>query len=101
MEKPNKRDYPDYYEIISEPIDMNMIHEKIKEGLYRSEEELIADMKLMFSNCRQYNEEGSSIYEDANLLERVLLTKAREMGLLGVPPGQTNKKAKKIAASLQ
>jgi len=82
MEKPNKRDYPDYYEIISEPIDMNMIQEKIKEGLYRGEEELIADMKLMFSNCRQYNEEGSSIYEDANLLERVLLTKAREMGIL-------------------
>ena len=35
----------------------------------------------MFNNCRQYNEEGSVIYEDANTLERVLLDKAREIGL--------------------
>ena len=35
----------------------------------------------MFNNCRQYNEEGSVIYEDANILERVLLDKARELGL--------------------
>jgi len=26
----------------------------------------------MFNNCRQYNEEGSVIYEDANRLERLL-----------------------------
>jgi hypothetical protein len=26
----------------------------------------------MFNNCRQYNEEGSVIYEDANKLERQL-----------------------------
>lgn len=35
----------------------------------------------MFNNCRQYNEEGSVIFEDANTLERVLLDKARELGL--------------------
>jgi len=101
LEKPSEKEYPDYYDIITEPIDMTMIEGRIKNMTYRSEEELLADCKLMFSNCRLYNEEGSSIYEDANLLERVLMTKARDMGLLGVPPGQTNKKAKKIAASLQ
>jgi hypothetical protein len=35
----------------------------------------------MFNNCRQYNEEGSMIYEDANKLEEVLTEKMREMGL--------------------
>ena len=35
----------------------------------------------MFNNCRQYNEEGSAIYEDANALEKILLDKAREMGI--------------------
>ena len=39
------------------------------------------DLRLMFNNCRQFNEEGSVIYEDANILERVLLDKAREIGL--------------------
>jgi hypothetical protein len=35
----------------------------------------------MFNNCRQYNEEGSMIYEDANKLEEVLTEKMREVGL--------------------
>lgn len=36
----------------------------------------------MFNNCRQYNEEGSLIYEDANTLERVLMDKIKELGPL-------------------
>lgn len=34
----------------------------------------------MFDNCRQFNEEGSLIYEDANTLERVLLDRSNELG---------------------
>jgi len=34
----------------------------------------------MFNNCRQYNEEGSSIYEDAIKLEKVLNEKLRHLG---------------------
>lgn len=48
---------------------------------YSCEEELLDDLRLMFSNCRQYNEEASVIYEDANALEKVLFDKARELGL--------------------
>lgn len=36
----------------------------------------------MFNNCRQYNEECSVIYDDANTLERVLMDKVRELGPL-------------------
>ena len=84
MQKPSRKDYPDYYEVISKPIDMTMIQDKIRHGTYRSEDELISDMKLMFSNCRQYNEEGSSIYEDAIVLEKVLINKGKDMGLIQV-----------------
>lgn len=51
---------------------------------YSTEEELLDDLRLMFNNCRQYNEEGSVIYEDANTLERVLLDKARDLGIASV-----------------
>ncbi|XP_059081440.1 protein polybromo-1-like isoform X3 [Tigriopus californicus] len=83
MEKPSKKDYPDYYEIISSPMDMNTINEKIKNAQYKSEDDMISDMKQMFTNCRRYNEDGSDIYEDANVLEKVLMAKARDMGLTG------------------
>ena len=98
MELPSKRDYPDYYDIISEPLDMNMIDQKIKTNQYKLEEEMISDCKLMFSNCRLYNEEGSAIYEDANILEKVLLNKAREIGVLA---GDRLKNIKRKAVSLQ
>ncbi|PNF18061.1 Protein polybromo-1 [Cryptotermes secundus] len=81
MEKPSKKLYPDYFQVITDPIDMLTIEANIKSDKYTSEEEIIADFKLMFNNCRQYNEEGSMIYEDANKLEDVLAEKMREMGL--------------------
>jgi len=98
LEVPSRKDYPDYYDIITEPIDMNMIEQRIKTNQYKSEEELMADCKLMFSNCRLYNEEGSGIYEDANILERVLLAKAKEIGVLA---GDRMKQIKRKTVSLQ
>lgn len=79
MEKPSKKLYPDYYQVIQEPIDLLTIEAKIKNEQYNSEEELVSDFKLMFANCRQYNEEHSTIYEDANILEKVLLDKVKDM----------------------
>lgn len=75
MEKPSKKLYPEYYEIIAEPIDFLEIEAKIKAEQYSCENDLVKDFKLMFSNCREFNEENSPIYEDANLLEKHLIEK--------------------------
>ncbi|XP_075148339.1 protein polybromo [Haematobia irritans] len=72
MEKPPRKIYPDYYDIIQNPIDMNTIENNIRGEKYRDVEDVVADYRLMFANCRQYNEEGSNIYEDANVLEKAL-----------------------------
>lgn len=72
MEKPSKRIYPDYYKIITEPMDVITIVNNIKNDKYASEEDFLKDFRLMFRNCRKYNEEGSLIYEDALLLEKLL-----------------------------
>lgn len=52
-------------------------------------------MQLMFNNCRQYNEEGSPIYEDANVLEKVLMDKVKELG----PLPDTGKPIKSAAST--
>ncbi|OXU25338.1 hypothetical protein TSAR_015577 [Trichomalopsis sarcophagae] len=85
MEKPSKKLYPDYYQVIAEPIDMLTIEANIKAEKYHTENELIQDFKLMFRNCRQYNEVGSSIYDDAKTLEKVLMDKIKELGPLPEP----------------
>ncbi|XP_026322963.1 protein polybromo-1 isoform X2 [Hyposmocoma kahamanoa] len=79
MEKPSKKLYPDYYTVIDRPIDMITIEANIKNDRYNSMEEMVSDFRLMFSNCRQFNEEGSMIYEDANLLERIMNEKLKEV----------------------
>merc|ERR550532_1472637 len=57
MQIPSKIDYPDYYLVISEPIDMAMIEEKIKSNRYANQDALVQDFELMFNNARHYNEE--------------------------------------------
>ncbi|XP_034536611.1 polybromo 1, like isoform X2 [Notolabrus celidotus] len=83
MVKPSKKDYPDYYKVILEPMDMKTIEHNVRNERYTTEEALMDDMKLMFRNARHYNEEGSQVYNDADVLEKILKEKRKE---LGVPP---------------
>ena len=53
IEKPSKKDYPDYYKVITQPMDMETIDEKIKKNQYTTSDEALADFKLMFNNCRR------------------------------------------------
>ncbi|EDW84391.1 uncharacterized protein Dwil_GK13168 [Drosophila willistoni] len=103
MEKPPRKVYPDYYDVIINPIDMNTIEHNIKSDRYATVEDVVADYRLMFSNCRQYNEEGSNIYEDANVLERALNEKLKEFpGLAEVkkPVQKYTKLGRKLKTTL-
>ncbi|XP_070707764.1 polybromo 1, like isoform X2 [Pempheris klunzingeri] len=80
MVKPSKKDYPDYYNVILEPMDLKTIEHNIRIERYSTEEALMDDMKLMFRNARHYNEEGSQVYNDADILEKILKDKRRELG---------------------
>ncbi|KAL8400278.1 hypothetical protein RB594_000601 [Gaeumannomyces avenae] len=66
---PPKRDYADYYVIIAKPIAMKQIESKIKKEEYGSLGDMRADIELLCNNCRQYNEDGSLLYSDANTIE--------------------------------
>lgn len=80
MVKPSKKDYPDYYKIISEPMDLKTIEHNIRNSKYSSEDNMFDDMRLMFRNARHYNEERSQVYNDSYLLEKVLKEKRKELG---------------------
>ncbi|XP_056660902.1 protein polybromo-1 isoform X34 [Monodelphis domestica] len=82
MVKPSKKDYPDYYKIILEPMDLKIIEHNIRNDKYAAEEAMMEDMKLMFRNARHYNEEGSQVYNDAHILEKMLRDKRKELGPL-------------------
>lgn len=62
MVKPSKKDYPDYYKVILEPMDLRTIEHNIRSDKYMTEDSMVEDMKLMFRNARHYNEEGSQVW---------------------------------------
>ena len=69
LELPPRNDYPDYYQLIKNPICMKQIETKINKKQYQSLKQFRADIALLCNNCRQYNEDGSILYQDANLIE--------------------------------
>ncbi|KAK0426173.1 hypothetical protein QR680_009571 [Steinernema hermaphroditum] len=70
---PCDKTYPDYYEVIGNPIDLSTIKKKIEDNKYSSSNKMYLDIKLMFDNARTYNEQKSTIYADANTLEAVAI----------------------------
>lgn len=65
---PSKRDYPDYYSVIEKPVALDTIIKNSKKGVYKTLDEVKQDLQLMYDNARFYNEEGSWVYKDANML---------------------------------
>uniref|UniRef100_A0A0N5ALU6 SNF2-family ATP dependent chromatin remodeling factor snf21 n=1 Tax=Syphacia muris TaxID=451379 RepID=A0A0N5ALU6_9BILA len=68
---PSRRELPDYYEVIESPMDFNKIKKKIRDGKYGSVQDMSKDVKLLCENARRYNMDGSEIFEDSILLEKV------------------------------
>eukprot|EP01038_Epipyxis_sp_PR26KG_P005773 gene5773-7971_t len=50
---------PNYSQIILNPMSLDVIRDKIRNGKYDSLKKLDTDIKLMFANCRNYNGHGS------------------------------------------
>jgi ATP-dependent helicase STH1/SNF2 len=74
LDLPPRQDYPDYYQLIRQPIAMKQIENKINKKQYQSLKQFRQDIGLLCNNCRQYNEDGSVLYNDANLIEVCLAT---------------------------
>ncbi|TFK47940.1 hypothetical protein OE88DRAFT_1664908 [Heliocybe sulcata] len=89
-ELPDRRDYPDYYQLIAQPIALSHIRKRSTSNYYKDAQQFRNDWKLMFSNARTYNQEGSWVYIDAEEMEKVFdATFDRVVagsGLPGAPP---------------
>jgi len=60
INKVNKRDAPNYYEIIEKPMDLSLMTRKMKGLQYNSKEEFSNDLDLIWSNCLAYNTDPKS-----------------------------------------
>ncbi|RDW86330.1 SAGA histone acetyltransferase complex subunit SPT7 [Aspergillus mulundensis] len=51
----NKRDAPDYYNVIKHPMDLGTMTKKLKALQYKSKQDFVDDLNLIWSNCFKYN----------------------------------------------
>lgn len=71
---------PDYFTIISHPMDLGTIKSKLEKNLYSDIEEVAADVRLTFSNAMTYNPPGNDVYLMANELSKIFDRKWKDFG---------------------
>ncbi|XP_019606099.2 transcription intermediary factor 1-alpha isoform X1 [Rhinolophus sinicus] len=54
---------PDYYKIIKNPMDLSTIKKRLQEdcSMYTNPEDFVADFRLIFQNCAEFNEPDSEV----------------------------------------
>jgi len=73
----DKREVPDYYDIIKDPIDLETVAKRVEGGNYYITKELFqSDLKRMCDNCRIYNSQETEYFKCANDIENEFIKKA-------------------------
>ncbi|KAF2758740.1 Bromodomain-containing protein [Pseudovirgaria hyperparasitica] len=75
----NKDEVADYYDVIKEPMDLATMEERHEKDMYPTPEDFIRDAKLIFDNCRKYNNETTPYAKAANRLEKFMWQKLKEV----------------------
>ncbi|TVY42417.1 Histone acetyltransferase [Lachnellula subtilissima] len=68
----NKDEVPDYYNVITSPMDLSMAEERLHQDHYPTPKSLVDDLNLIFSNCRKYNDETTVYTKCAVRLEKYM-----------------------------
>jgi transcription initiation factor TFIID subunit 2 len=56
---------PSYFDVIKSPMDLSTIGAKLESGAYTDGSKFEADFHLMISNAKEYNANGSFVYNEA------------------------------------
>ena len=78
---PIRLNLPDYFDLIKEPMDLGTIKKKLYGNVYKDEESLVRDLKLVFENCKRYNEGDEEVLGMCKHVEDSLWTQADGLGL--------------------
>ncbi|CAI0381959.1 unnamed protein product [Linum tenue] len=72
---PVKLAIPDYFTIISHPMDLGTIKSKLSKNAYAGAEEFAADVKLTFDNAMLYNPPSNPVHQQAMELHKIFDTR--------------------------
>lgn len=73
--------YPDYFDVITTPMDLHTIKQKIKTGRYDSLSNCVHDIRLIFVNCIKYHKRHSQIGKAGTSLKMLFEKRCSDLGL--------------------
>ncbi|WVQ85899.1 hypothetical protein IAT38_008067 [Cryptococcus sp. DSM 104549] len=97
---PDRKDLPDYYRTIKNPISLEEIEIKQTGRRYETYQEFFDDMELMCQNAMEYNADESEVFRDAKEIQDLMAQQLTEVQIrLAHPPGTKSYKIKAAAAA--
>ncbi|KAJ8605071.1 hypothetical protein MRB53_041544 [Persea americana] len=57
LQRVSKREAPDYFNVIKNPMDIGTMMKKLKQFSYKSKKEFVDDLSLIWTNCLKYNQD--------------------------------------------
>ncbi|KXN88583.1 Chromatin structure-remodeling complex subunit rsc1 [Leucoagaricus sp. SymC.cos] len=78
----DRKEWPEYYEVIPEPRCINNIKASLEKGRYKEASDVYTDLSLVFWNALFYNEPKSQISLDADTLKKALETEWKKKTVL-------------------
>ncbi|KAH6880422.1 histone acetyltransferase GCN5 [Thelonectria olida] len=75
----NRDEVPDYYNVITSPMDLSTVGERLEHDFYNAPKDLVSDLKLIYSNCKQYNDATTVYTKCAVRLEKYMWSLIKEI----------------------
>ena len=80
----NIKQFPTYKKIIKNPMDLTTIKKKLDSGSgsssgYKTRDEFVDDVRLIFTNCEQFNEDDSPVGKAGHALRTHFQTRWAEL----------------------
>ncbi|KAL2862920.1 putative RSC complex subunit (RSC1) [Aspergillus lucknowensis] len=80
----NKRNVPDYYDIIKEPMALSILKQKINKREYKKFTDFVRDCALIPHNAQTYNRPKSQAYEDSLVIKDAFIAEFQKLVEEGV-----------------
>ncbi|OQS01689.1 hypothetical protein ACHHYP_00342 [Achlya hypogyna] len=80
----------DYLQVVKTPMDMGAVRIKLNKGEYKKPEDFAKDMRLIWDNCKLYNQDGSELYAIAHSLTKLFDEKMKHLKLDDGPPSKSS-----------
>ena len=72
---------PDYHQVIKRPMDFGTIQRKLFDVAYAQPQQCLADIRLVFTNCAQYNDPSTPHAQAGRKLSAVFERRVTELEL--------------------